>query len=187
MPVRRIFVAIDVDEDVRRQVGAYIARMKALFPNAPVRWEPLEKLHLTMRFIGNTDDQGLADATGLVETTASVVRSFTIRIRNTGAFEKREGSVLWVGVGLVNSFTEEDPIQRIASLLNPNNLSKRRFKPHLTIARVKNVKTAAGLINAHRSETLDAGEFEVRALAIYESKLLPTGSVYSLVSKHWLI
>ncbi len=70
MPVRRIFVAIDISEDVRGRVAAYISRLRIDFPGVPVKWESPEKLHLTMRFFGNVDDAGLEEISSQVETAA---------------------------------------------------------------------------------------------------------------------
>lgn len=184
MPVRRIFVAIDISEDVRGRVAAYISRLRVGFAKVPVKWEPPEKLHLTMRFIGNVDNAGLEEVSSQVETAASFMRPFHIRISGTGAFENRGRSVLWLGAEAIDAEKNQDPIQRIAALLGLDGVAKRRFTPHLTIARIKNSDQALELINVHRGQTLDAGTYEVNALAIYVSRLLPTGSVYSIISKY---
>lgn len=184
MPVRRIFVAIDISEDVRGRVAAYISELSSRFPDMPVKWEPPEKLHLTLRFVGNVDDPGLDDISKLVEKAAGFSRPFRLRIRGNGAFEKGSRAVLWIGAEAADAEKYQDPLHRLAVLLDLKGVSRRRFSPHLTIARIKEPKKASGLINAHRQLTFDAGEFEVNTLVMYESKLLPTGSVYSVVRKY---
>ncbi len=184
MPVRRIFVAIDISEDVRGRVAAYISRLRLGFPDVPVKWESPEKLHLTMRFVGDVDDSGLDAVRSQVETAAGFLQPFMISISGTGAFENRGRAVLWIGAEAVDAAKYQNPIQRIASLLDLDGVAKRRFRPHLTIARIKNSNEASGLINEHRHQSLDAGECEVNSLTLYESKLLPSGSVYSVIRKY---
>jgi RNA 2',3'-cyclic 3'-phosphodiesterase len=184
MPVRRIFVAIDISEDVRARVAAYISRLHSRFPDAPVRWEPAAKLHLTMRFVGNVDDPGLQEIGSQVETAVSFLHPFKIRIRGTGAFENRGRAVLWIGAESIETAIDQSPLQRIASLLDLEAHSKRRFTPHLTVARIKNSSEAVELIKAHRQEIFEGGEFVVNSLVIYESKLRPAGSVYSVLRKY---
>jgi RNA 2',3'-cyclic 3'-phosphodiesterase len=184
MPFRRIFVAIDISEDVRARVTAYISQLRFRFPDVSVKWELPKKLHLTMWFVGNVDDAGLEEISSQVESAAGFLHPFKITISGTGAFENRGKAVLWIGAEAVDAAKYQDPFQRIAALLALEGVPKRRFRPHLTIGRIKNSREALGLINAHREQKLDAGTYEVNSLVIYESRLLPSGSVYSVVSKY---
>jgi 2'-5' RNA ligase len=59
----------------------------------------------------------------------------------------------------------------------------RRFTPHITIGRVRDPNSARDLLAAHLDAQIEPVEFEAVSLTVYESKLLPTGSVYSVVAR----
>ena len=55
----------------------------------------------------------------------------------------------------------------------------RAFRPHITIGRVRDPDEATALADIHLGIKIEPVEFEVAEIVIYESKLQPTGSVYS--------
>jgi 2'-5' RNA ligase len=52
---KRIFIAIDVSNEVKSEVADYINLLMREFPNLKVNWEKAEKLHLTLKFLGDTE------------------------------------------------------------------------------------------------------------------------------------
>lgn len=184
MPVKRIFVAVDLSEDVRRAIAEHVSHLKVAFPSAPVRWEHAEKFHITMKFFGDTDETQLQRIKELVARAASTAPPFKLTVSGPGAFRRRENAVLWIGVE--ESPGEAGRLTRIAHILEGGSRERRRFHPHITIARIKKPAQARELIDAHNRSDLDAHEFLVDHLTIYESKLLPSGSVYSVISRQAL-
>jgi 2'-5' RNA ligase len=181
MALRRIFVAIDLSEDVRQGIAEHVLGLKAAFPEAPVKWESPEKFHTTMKFFGDADERQLEEITNLVSQAVESVSQFQLTVRKPGSFLRPENAVLWIGV-------EESPgeaarLKRIAGLLEGENRQPRRFHPHITIARIKRPRDARDLIYVHNSSVLEARKFVVDRLTIYESKLLTAGSVYSVVAR----
>ena len=53
--MKRIFAAIDISEEARRKVSAYIETLRRAFPRVRIGWEKTEKLHLTLKFLGGID------------------------------------------------------------------------------------------------------------------------------------
>ncbi len=182
MPIRRLFVAIDISEDVRRAIADHVLRLKEAFPDAPVKWEPTEKFHITMKFFGDTDGPRLKQIEDLVASSALSTEPFKLTVKGPGLFRSREGAVLWIGVG--ESAGAVGRLTQIANILEGNARGPRRFHPHITIARTKRPAQARELIDVHTGSVLDLSEFLIDHLTIYESNLLPTGSVYSVVSEH---
>jgi RNA 2',3'-cyclic 3'-phosphodiesterase len=174
--MKRVFAAIDISDEARRSIGEYTAGLQAEFAEAPVRWEKSEKLHITLKFAGSLDDEELAQFKLQVREAAVNVAALRITVTGTGAFVKRRGpSVLWLGIGIVSG--DPDSFTRLNSELEIE--SKRPFRPHITIARIKDAKNATSLIDKHLASTFQSAEFEATELVIYESKLLPAGSIYS--------
>ncbi len=59
---------------------------------------------------------------------------------------------------------------------------KRIYKPHLTIARLREPQKSKNLVQNHLENKFEPVSFEVSEIVIYESKLQPTGSIYKKVS-----
>ena len=57
MRVKRIFIAIDISAEARSAVAEYIDKMIIDFPRVKVSWERPEKLHFTIRFLGDIDEK----------------------------------------------------------------------------------------------------------------------------------
>ena len=170
----RVFAAIDISDQARQAAAAYIEMLRAEFPAASARWEPPEKLHITVKFAGSLAETELATFTQQVKTAASAVEPGQIKIVGTGAFVKRRGpSILWLGV---EQLTDGNPIGIIAAVLGHEG---RPFHPHVTIARIKDSNRAMDLIEKHHSMGWFSEEFEVKEIVVYQSTLLPKGSVYS--------
>jgi 2'-5' RNA ligase len=176
--MKRVFAAIDISDAACRAVTERILRLRAEFPDAPARWERPEKLHVTVKFAGSLDEEQLSIFEERVKATAEAVQPFRMKLSGTGAFVKRRGpGVLWLGV---EQMSGSGVLGQVARMLDGEE--KRPFHPHITIARVRDARKAKWLIEKHRETKFESAAFEVNELVIYESKLLPTGSVYSEIS-----
>src|SRR5215212_7221627 len=97
--MKRIFVAIDISEEARRKASEYIESLRRSFPGLRVGWDKYEKLHLTLKFLGETSDEQLAKLTKAVEKAARETSSFKLRIADTGVFpSQRKARILRLGV-----------------------------------------------------------------------------------------
>src|SRR5512133_2980616 len=87
----RLFIAIDMPEQVQDQISdLYIAIQGA-------RWVPQDQLHITMRFIGETD---AATETSIINALEHIrFEPFHISVKSTGFFPlRKDPQVLWVGI-----------------------------------------------------------------------------------------
>jgi RNA 2',3'-cyclic 3'-phosphodiesterase len=173
----RVFVALDIPEDVRCALGVLIDRLSALGRGA--RWARPESLHVTLKFIGEVSDEKVGtirDALGRIPPMAPV----EMRFRGTGFFPSpRRPRVFWARI-------EAGPelavlAAAVEAALEPLGIpgEQRDFKPHLTLARFKTDEGLAAL----REELARAGaaEFGVAtatAFHLYQSILRPSGAEY---------
>lgn len=192
LPVKkkRIFIAVDVSDEVKKEVAGYINLLINRFPNLRVNWEKTEKFHLTLKFLGNTDESLLEKLKEKIGQNAEIVENFWLRINGKGVFPNtRNPRVLWLGV--------EEQLGRLSRLQNLIEKScaelgfeteKRDFKPHLTVARIRDPEKASELVRFHLEKNTEfkQGSFQVTEVVIYESLLFPEGSVYRVISKHQL-
>lgn len=142
------------------------------------RWEPADKLHLTLRFLGSVDGglrSTLHDALASVRATP-----FALTLRGCGHFPPRgEPRSLWIGVedcaALVRlQETIESAVRDVG--FAPDS---RGFAPHVTVARLKRAPTkkVAAWLSSHA--LWDAPPFEVDAFTLYSSILNQAGSRYT--------
>lgn len=179
--MKRIFAAIDVSDSARAAVSDYIEFLRGEFPQARVGWAKAEKLHLTVKFLGETDDGQLERFTGAVENAAKKFQPFALKIGGAGVFPSAQNArVLWLGVS-----DENNNLQKLSASLETEcerrgfPKENRKFKAHLTVARLRQ-NTDLRLIEKHLSDALQIAEpFPVWEIVIYESELLPHGSRYS--------
>jgi 2'-5' RNA ligase len=129
----RLFVAVEIPDDVKDAVEAAFAPWRDAFPKA--RWVPWENLHVTLKFLGRTWPRLVDWVPEHVEAAAADVSRFTARLQGVGSFPSaKRGRALWAG------FRDADPIAALAaeieaSLVDEFPAEKRQFHPHLTVAR----------------------------------------------------
>lgn len=186
--MKRIFTAIDISDETRRMTADYITDLRAAFPNVRVGWDKPEKLHLTLKFLGDIDKAQLRNLAEAVEETVKRISSFKLRISKTGTFpSEKKARVLWLGVE-----DEKGSLQKLNEILENEcerkgfAKEKRSFKAHLTIARLREPQNSKELIERHLQNNFESVEFTVSGITIYESNLQKSGSIYSIVSEHKL-
>jgi RNA 2',3'-cyclic 3'-phosphodiesterase len=130
----RLFVAVEVPEEVRAGLAEAVAPLRERFPKA--RWVPIENQHVTVKFLGSTYPRLVEWVTSTVGGVASRHAAFETRVADLGAFPNaRRARVLWAGL--------DDPSSSFASILSALDeslarefkIEKRAFTPHLTVAR----------------------------------------------------
>jgi 2'-5' RNA ligase len=185
----RLFVALDVPDETRESLAELIARLKAKCPLA--KWVRPDAMHVTLKFIGNTDDENLP----AIRQALANIRDFApveLRFRSLGFFpNERRPRVMWCGVE-----TSPNTAQLAAEVdraLIPMGIEReaRAFTPHLTLARFNShelhqrSKTPAGLPEiiqaAGELASEDFGALHTSKFDLFESKLSPSGAQYTLL------
>jgi RNA 2',3'-cyclic 3'-phosphodiesterase len=172
----RLFTAIDLPTGVRLRLERLLS---ALRPEAPIKWSPLDNLHITTKFIGEWPEQRLDEIQdALAQLTPR--EPFEVSLRNLGWYpNERTPRVLWVGVdaGPELSALAEEIEQRLETL----GLAKdeRPFAPHLTLARIKNPAPLQALRQkVERLQPADLGRFPVAHFSLFRSDPGSNASVY---------
>jgi 2'-5' RNA ligase len=180
---KRIFIAIDISEKAKANIAQFTDELKADFPHIRVGWEKAEKLHLTLKFLGDIDEGQLANLREAVKKTAAGFAPLALRIENTGCFPSpKKAKVLWLGIkDEAGSLPELQA--RLEQEAEAQGFAKenRPFKAHLTIARLREPQKSDALVERFLQKHFEPAGFEVSEIVIYESKLQPAGSVYSVV------
>lgn len=167
-PVPRLFTALVPPTTIQTELA------EVATPLAGVRWTPAENIHLTLRFIGETDD---AKAERYAEWLARVrVEPFILPVGGVGLFPTRgPAKVLWAGVG--NGHTRLYQLRKQvdeALLAVDAGLAMPGFHPHFTLGRIGesyDAKELAHFLDRHKA--LEAPPFRVAEFRLMSSELTP--------------
>lgn len=133
----RTFIAIELDETMRAALTRLEARLARAAPS--LRWTTIEKLHLTLAFLGELDDEQVRAAIAATECAAADTRAFRVAVAHVGYFgSKRAPRVVWAGVGGDTQrllAAQARLAEELAACGFPREA--RPFAPHLTLARIQ--------------------------------------------------
>jgi RNA 2',3'-cyclic 3'-phosphodiesterase len=171
---RRLFVAIPIPAPVRDAVTALVDGVRKAGDPAirDVRWVRLDGLHLTVRFLGPTEEEHVADVAAAVDQTARRVAPFDVVIAGGGAFPSvARPRALWLGVAEgVNELaaTAAALDDALAEVGWPRD--ERPYRAHLTLARSDGVRSGPAVARRLIDAAAAVREpFRAESLVLFES------------------
>jgi len=174
----RIFIALDIPEQVRARLTEYMERARLLAPEA--RWARVEGLHVTLKFIGHVDD-------AVVEKIKAELRSikaapFEVKFTGVGFFPNpNAGRVFWAGVNGSDSLPKlASTIDAVMEKLGIPRETKP-YHPHLTLARTSS-RPLRGL-KPLLDEPPQFGTMTAREFFLYQSQPQKGGSKYTKLER----
>lgn len=176
----RSFIAIELPPLIRHEIEAIQSRLKS--SGSDVRWARPEGVHLTLKFLGQVEQERVPEVSTVIERCCTAHPPFVLAVGSLGAFpNERNPKVVWVGVtddaGYLVKLQQR--LERELSKIGFKE-EKRAFSPHLTLGRVKSPKKKREL--AQQLEDLRAcacGTFEAKEICLFKSDLTPGGAVYT--------
>lgn len=131
----RLFIAIEIPGSMRAELTALLKALKER--SCGGRFVPPENFHITLRFLGETDD--LMGAVSAMREAVRGIRPFTLRLGRYGFFEKTASGSHRVSLVDVNCDSDELDIlhETLESALADNGFPRdmKRFRPHITLGR----------------------------------------------------
>lgn len=189
----RCFIAIDIDENIRKAFADLEQQMQAQargenINRSDVKWVRPEHAHITLKFLGKVKDNQISEVCNIVGEIAKESQGFELDIESVGHFGGKSARVLWVGSG-----KGKEQLGLLAGALD-ERLSlagwpkeTREFSGHLTLCRIRN--TSAGFKLAQISKEykdFKLGTVSVEAVSVYQSELTPSGPNYTVLVKYEL-
>ena len=174
----RLFVALNIPEEIIDEIFKHCF---SVVDNAnDYRWEARDKIHLTLKFIGDIKEDLL---TSIIEDLEFVKNysTFHCTISKFGFFFRdNQAKILWCNVetdDTIISLTEE--LNRSLEKFNIE-IEKRKFKGHLTLMRIKK-PVSEKFIRSFKEYTFDPIQFNSNEIELIKSELKPTGSEYKVL------
>jgi 2'-5' RNA ligase len=184
----RLFVAVELPPDVLQSAASVSRELRVraaeLSPAARLTWIPPDRMHLTIRFLGEIDSAraaSIVDALSLPFQTAA----FSLAIGRPGAFPPRGAPrVLWLG--LAGGATELHALEHeVSARLELAGFARetRAFSPHLTLARIREPHglSARTLLDGITVPEGTGGVID--AFTLFESRLSPRGPLYTAIRR----
>lgn len=177
----RAFISVDLD------ASPMLENLAKALQNTGARLRPvrMDQIHMTLKFLGSTDEKLAPKIEDIMKEAVRGVRPFEVGLKGTGAFPNmRYIKVIWVGL------TNSGPLAQISEFLDRETHTlgfkreSRKFSPHVTIARMKG-SAGKDEIRGILEKTRDAdfGTQMVERLRLKKSVLEKTGPVYTDVAE----
>jgi 2'-5' RNA ligase len=183
----RLFIAIELPAPVIAAADALShllrERVSRAAPDARLTWIPVDRMHVTIRFLGEVPAERAAI---IADVLARPLHSpvFSVSAGEAGVFPGRgTPRVLWVALAGAAA-----PLQGVASEVSGRletvgiPREPRPFSPHVTLARVRQPDGLRTSILTGLAAPAHAGG-GVDAITLFESRLSPKGAAYTALQR----
>ena len=180
----RLFLAINFPAPVQREIATATAPLRQCAPE--LGWTAEDRLHLTLKFLG---EQAESRVDALAETLAKTAvhhRELLMTVGGIGAFPNfRRPRVVWIGVSPEPKLEllHHDVESTCETLGIP--VDGKPFRPHLTLARVKQRAADPRALPALARAASDVDYVEevvITGIDLMASELTTAGSRYRVLT-----
>ncbi|MCX6168034.1 MAG: RNA 2',3'-cyclic phosphodiesterase [Ignavibacteriales bacterium] len=180
----RSFIALEIPDDPLLEILKI--RNEKLGKIENIRWEEKEKLHLTLKFLGDIDSEMVGQYSKCMQKIIDAYESLNLSFSEFGVFKRRdEYKILWAG--LTENKRLLELVDEIDTSFADFGIEKERknFKSHITLLRFRGYEDSEKIVSLTHVK-LPVIEFKANKITLFESKLLPSGSVYRSLKKFYL-
>lgn len=183
----RIFIAIPIPERIKKYADSVARSINEASPD--IKWVEYENYHITLKFLGEMDEEMLLLVKRRLAGVAQSCPSFSFELCGTGFFPNlTRPKVLWMGVGgdLDRAAFLGDRIDSCLKELGFEPEKKRSF--HLTLGRIRSELNYNQLIakTAVINRDIKPNKFVVSEFYLMESYISPQGARYTVNSRYKL-
>jgi 2'-5' RNA ligase len=180
-----MFCAFELPEGLRERIQEHSRRVREAVPEAAASWSRPENVHVTVKFLGNVDQQRVPLISAAATRVSKEFSQIQIEVGKTGVFPRpSRAEVLWIGIddrsGKLSALQ-----QRLEEELARDGFPKedRAFRPHLTIARIRKPHAATQLAETHLRMEFSSVAVTLSELILFRSELSSKGSQYTPISR----
>lgn len=179
----RLFIALNIPEDEKDRIHQAVAPLR--HANLPVRWVDPENFHVTLKFLGDVQEQTGKEITAALNEIAAKTDPFSVDVGGFGAFPTiRRPRVIWLGVQATPALRclKQDVEWALTDI--GFDRETRAFHPHLTLGRAQEQGAGVfrGLDEMASSLEYDGG-FHVETVDLMRSRPGKDGPRYSVMSE----
>ena len=180
----RTFIALDTPETVTKVALSLQSSVK-VNPKA-VRWVRKENIHITLRYIGPTAPGEVEKINRLLSEIVGQNSDLSLNVSGAGCFPKKERPrILWLGVD-----GDEAELKLLVEMINSEMdqlgypQEERNYSPHISIGRIRYPQKVTPDVTDFLSAEYDPISWNIPKIIFYQSELLPSGAIYSILGTH---
>jgi 2'-5' RNA ligase len=181
--MKRTFIAIRINAGT--ELLKLFSNLKSELGSDSVKWVSADQIHVTLAFLGDTNNETIRQVSGIVEETCKKTSQFSFNITGVGVFRSiRDAKVIWAGVEKHEELGSLFTVIKNGLEETGVKLEERAFRPHITLGRIKreiDKTTLERLIKQYEKKFIQ--KVAVSEVIYYESILKPTGPVYIPITK----
>lgn len=177
----RLFVAVNIPDELKTGITEIQEHLKHSIES--VKWVAADKLHITLKFLGEVQKDYVAEITEAIEESTKPFKPFDVSFSVSGDFPNdAHPRVVWVDID-----GGRETLAKLAQAIEDKLLSlglgiakeTRPFSPHLTLGRVR-AEHGVGTITKRQlvPSPRKVGSFTVKSIDIMQSNLDPKGAEY---------
>ncbi|MFO7953053.1 MAG: RNA 2',3'-cyclic phosphodiesterase [Bacillota bacterium] len=176
----RLFIALELSGEQKDEVISLQDKLKSYLDG--VRWVKPAGMHLTLKFLGDTEPQKVEQVKEAMDNAVLDLESFEVSYGRGGIFPSpAKAKVIWLGLN-----DGEDNViklaQKVERALQDYGFApdKREFTPHLTIGRIKK-RIPKNIIEQFidQEKTFQTAKFKIEEVVLFESQLTPQGAIHT--------
>ena len=171
----RSFIGIPLTPSVSNQISDQLGGLKSLIAPGVVRWQVQENHHLTLQFIGGVEPQTIVRISQALEHVVQDSTAFDLTLTEIACFPDAKSVVVAALAAPERPLLQlVEKIGRAMELVDISSDS-RRFRPHITLGRIK--QRPLELAPSPLGLSLSA-----ERIALYQSDTTPGGAIYSVLA-----
>ena len=177
MDTVRAFISLDIPF-----TDALSGLIRDIKRNRDLRPSPIHQIHITLAFLGDTDRKLLSKVCDSLESELNGFGPFDLVSKGVGAFpDLRNPRVVWIGIEDSKRLTElASTVRKVLDGLGAD-YDKKRFSPHITVARVNRRTDVTDL--AERYGDAEFCSFTCDSVNVMTSVLSPEGAKHTAERK----
>lgn len=179
----RTFIALELPAAIHAALKVAADELQLELGGVPLRWVANENIHLTLKFLGDVNEEQVTAVSSTLEEFAKQTPPFELTLTELGAFPSLgKPLVVWAGVTAPSALVDLNTKVETAMQVLAFEAEPRAFVPHLTLARLQR---SARFADPHRVGDVIAAAALQKAggvadtLTLFRSQLKPSGAVYN--------
>jgi RNA 2',3'-cyclic 3'-phosphodiesterase len=181
--VLRLFLAIEIPDDVREELRRLQSKLESLLPPRAVRWTKPEQFHLTLKFLGNVPVADVDALSGEVRAVCDTARPMRLRAEGLGFFpDAQSPRVFWVDIKSVDGLLMDFQRQLDLAVQRFAEKQENKFTAHVTLARFEKMRNSdTEKLRAAIAVGKTFGEWVAGEVRLIKSSLQPSGALHAIV------
>jgi len=174
--IQRVFIGIPIEERMQKAIEELLQPLQAR--QHKLRWVAPANRHMTLAFLGDIQADDVGNLLEVFAESYRLCKSFHFRFSALNRFPNRRGRI--VALTGETSPPLDSLVMSTRDMLQGCGLrfERKQFRPHITLARVRNPKPQmAGL---GRLVQID---MDISRVVVYRSTLMSAGSIYSMLGE----